>query len=112
MQAVTIRHATQDGTHVLSIEGELDLDNHAQLRDAVREILMDGPADILLDLSGTTFLDSVALGTLIGARRRAYAVRGSVSIVLGARQVARVFELTGLDKVFTTYPSLEAWESR
>jgi anti-sigma B factor antagonist len=110
--ALDIQHTAHDGTQVIAVAGEFDLDNHTQVRDAVREALLDGPADVLLDLTGTTFIDSIALGTLIGARRRAYAVRGSLAVVLGSRQVTRVFEMTGLDKVFTTYPTLEDWQAR
>ncbi|MGO4258173.1 STAS domain-containing protein [Marmoricola sp. RAF53] len=111
MYDVAITHTTHDGTEVLAVCGELDLANHTRLRDSIQELLMAGPADILVDLTETTFIDSTALGTLVGARRRAHGLQGGLAIVLGNRQVTRVFEQTGLTKVFTTYPSLADWRA-
>lgn len=111
MPNLEIHHLSEDGTEILSVSGELDLATHAELRGAIRELLMSGPAEIVVDLSETTFIDSVALGTLIGARRRTYGLRGGLAVIIGDGQVARVFELTGLDKVFTTYGSLEEWRA-
>jgi len=109
--SIAISHHRQGSFDVVAVSGEIDLASHMLLRSKIDELLMAGPADIVVDLTETTFLDSTALGTLIGARRRAHGLRGSLAIVLGNRQVTRVFELTGLKKVFTTYPTMADWSA-
>ncbi|MCW2786359.1 MAG: anti-sigma-factor antagonist [Marmoricola sp.] len=111
MNDLLISHANEHGVDIVAVAGELDLANQGQLRDVINELLMHGPAEILVDLTATTFIDSVSLGTLVGARRKAHTLRGTFALVLGNQRVRRVFEITGLDKVFTTYESLEAWRT-
>ena len=90
-----------DGTHVVSPRGEIDLATHRQLREAIQELLVAGNVDIVVDLTHTTFLDSTALGTLIAARRRTHALKGSFAIRCEDETLLKVFRATSLDRVFT-----------
>lgn len=101
MEGFSIELSTDaQGRHVLAPQGEMDLATHAQLLRAVEDLLGAGHVDIVVDLSHTTFLDSTALGTLISARRRAYARKGSFSILCTNPRLLRIFTVTSLDKVF------------
>lgn len=61
-----------DGWLVVSVSGDCDLASAPALRRALAEAA--GRADRLaVDLRGVSFLDSVGLGLLIGAARRATA---------------------------------------
>jgi anti-sigma B factor antagonist len=90
-----------EGRQVVAPHGEMDLATHTQLLGVVEDLLAEGKVDIVVDLSHTTFLDSTALGTLISARRRAYARQGSLEILCTNPRLLRIFEVTSLDKVFT-----------
>jgi anti-sigma B factor antagonist len=90
-----------EGRQVVKPHGEIDLATHTQLSKAIVDLLDAGQVDIVVDLSRTTFLDSTALGTLISARRRAYARKGSFSILCTDERLLRIFQVTSLDKVFT-----------
>ncbi len=53
--------------------------------------------------SGVTFIDSTALGVLIGGVRRVNAAGGGMALVVTSRPVQRVLSITGLDRVFTIH---------
>ena len=59
-----------------------------------------------MDLSDVEFMDSTGLGVLIGSLKRLREADGSM-VLAGIRpSVARVFEITGLDRIFTIHGSL------
>jgi anti-anti-sigma factor len=88
------------GRTVVAPRGELDLATHQEFRQAVTDVLEAGPVHLVVDLSQTTFLDSTSLGTMIGARRRAYAAGGTFVVLCRDDRLFRLFEVTSLDKVF------------
>ena len=92
--------ADDAGRHVVAPHGELDLATHRQLREAIDELLLAGKVDVVVDLDHTTFIDSTALGTLIGARRRAHSLKGSFAILCRNPELLRIFRATSLDRMF------------
>lgn len=93
---------------VVSLTGEIDLSNHAALRAGLNDLIVRGSVDLVLDMSEVSFVDSTGLGALIGTRRRVHAFHGSLAIVLADPATRRVFEITGLDKVFDLHPTLDS----
>jgi anti-anti-sigma factor len=85
------------GVLVVAAAGECDLDNAPELDFA----LTQAPgADVYLDLSEVTFLDSTTLNVLIGAHRRADATGGRLTIVRASAVAMRVFEVASLEALF------------
>jgi anti-sigma B factor antagonist len=62
----------------------------------------------VVDLTGVAFMDSTALGTLVGAVRRVREVGGEFRIVLPESPARRIFEITGLEDVLDVHPSRAA----
>ena len=58
-----------------------------------------------MDLTETSFLDSTALGVLIGAVKRLRSRDGVLTIVNTDPNIAKTFEITGLDQIFTIRPT-------
>jgi len=104
-----IIHTRVDDHDILAPQGEVDLASYAHLRNRISDLVTTGRANLVIDLSSTAFLDSTALGALIGGRRKAYAAGGSFVIVCANPQLLRLFEITKLDLVFKVLPSLDAW---
>lgn len=104
-----ISHAAEGGHDILAPQGEIDLASYTDLRSRISELIDAGRADLVVDLSRTAFLDSTALGALIGGRRKAYAAGGSFVIVCDNPKLLRLFEITKLDLVFKVLPSLDDW---
>jgi anti-sigma B factor antagonist len=82
----------------VTITGELDLDLTADLRDLFVAAVDSGPADIVFDLTGVTFIGSRSLGTLAVAARRAYDQGKRLQVSASHPAVVRAIELTGLSQ--------------
>ena len=96
------------GYTVLSPQGEIDFATGPALKEAITDALVAGKTHLVLDLLAVEFIESTGLGALIGGRRRARALDGSLSLVCAHGPVLKVFQVTGLDKVFEIYPSVAA----
>jgi anti-sigma B factor antagonist len=94
-----------DNRHVVAVGGEIDLFTAPELKSAIGEALESGHTRIVVDLTETTFLDSTALGVLIGAVKRLRSRDGVLTIVNTDPNIAKTFEITGLDQIFTIRPS-------
>jgi anti-anti-sigma factor len=82
---------TQDGGAArMEVIGELDIGTGPQLEDAVSRALEDGSRDVVVDLAGTTFLDSSGLGSLIRAARSVDATHGTMTVLSPRGSEARV----------------------
>lgn len=91
---------------VVHLQGEVDLASAPQLRRGIYELIDQGHHRVAVDLSGVEFMDSTGLGVLIGALKRLRESGGSM-VLAGIRPaVSRVFEITGLDRIFTIHGSL------
>jgi anti-sigma B factor antagonist len=85
---------------VLVLEGDADLHGAPDLRDRLAEEISNGAERIVVDLSGVSFIDSMALGVLLGARHRLRVLNGDLRLVVGSPDLRRIFELSLLDRVF------------
>ena len=92
---------------VVTVGGEIDANTAAGLRAHLIEVIDDRRADLVVDLGKVTFLDSTALGILVGANRRARTLGGQIRLVSDREMVLTLFRLTALDLVFTIFPTLD-----
>lgn len=88
------------GVHVVAVAGEVDIFTAPELKRAIGNAIDSGAKAIVVDLSETRFLDSTALGVLIGAVKRLRLVDGRMVIVNTEPSTAKTFEITGLDQIF------------
>lgn len=97
-----------EGWRVISVGGDLDVVGAPQVRSSIMRTVADGATELIVDLSKVDFVDSFGLGVLVGALKRIRGVDGRFVLVLNEPRVLKVFEITGLDKVFDIADSLEA----
>src|SRR3954447_26644357 len=102
--AVT-EHPIDGERHVLAVRGEIDLFTAPELKQVLAESIEGGRIRIIVDLTDTTFLDSTALGVLIGAVKRLRSRDGALAIVNIDDNIAKTFEITGLDQILTIVPT-------
>jgi anti-sigma B factor antagonist len=98
-------HPIDGERHVLEVRGEIDLFTAPELKQVLAESIEAGRIRIIVDLTDTTFLDSTALGVLIGAVKRLRSRDGALAIVNIDDNIAKTFEITGLDQIFTIVPT-------
>ncbi|GAA4249774.1 STAS domain-containing protein [Dactylosporangium darangshiense] len=91
---------------VVTASGELDVATAPELRAYLHRILDDGASTLVVDLSDVGFLDSTTLGVLISVHKRLAEDGGVVELVIPHARLLRIFQITGLDRVFTIRDSL------
>jgi anti-sigma B factor antagonist len=100
-------------THVVAVAGEVDLFTAPEFKQRVMAPIAAGTEHIVVDLTGTTFIDSSSLGVLIGAHRRLKARGGRLVVACDNEAIVKTFRITGLDGVFTLVPTVdEALQAR
>ena len=94
-----------DTRQVVAVAGEIDLFTAPELKQKLTDAIEGGKSRIVVDLTDTSFLDSTALGVLIGAVKRLRTRDGALVIVNVDQNIAKTFEITGLDQIFTIRPT-------
>src|SRR3954453_19835402 len=108
-QPVSVEDLEIDATtHVVDVAGEVDLYSAPELKERVLSAIDAGKTRIVVDLSKTTFIDSTTLGVLVGARKRLREYDGALAVVCADEEKLNLFEMTGLDRVFSIHPDRAA----
>jgi len=93
---------------VVRPEGRLTAPSVPRLRKAIDDLVADHSSKIVVDLSGTEFIDSSGLGALIGGLKAARLAGGDLRIAGVTEPVRRVLKLTNLDRVLRDHPTPES----
>ena len=101
-------HPAGGDRHVLAVRGEVDLYTACELKEVFAAAIDAGRVRIIVDLAQTTFLDTSALSVLLSAFKRLRSRGGELVLVGLNEKIAKVFDITGLDKTFTILPTREA----
>jgi anti-sigma B factor antagonist len=107
-QEFKIEERNTSSPPVIAVSGEIDVATAPQLRESLHRVIAQGEATVVLDLLGVTFLDSTALGVLVGALKRCRELGGELHLVVADPRILKIFEITGLTNVFTIVESLQA----
>ena len=92
---------------VIAVSGEIDMYTAPDLKNTLQTAMQDHDGNLIIDLSNTAFIDSTALGVLIGVLRQLREEGRSLALVVTTRNIVRVFAVIGLDKAFTLAGSVE-----
>jgi anti-sigma B factor antagonist len=99
--------ATPDGVGVLIAGGEIDYSASSELRERIDAHVQAGDQHLVLDLSAATFIDSTAIGVLVGGVAKLRGAGGSLAVVCTHEMVLNIFEITGLDRTVALHDSRE-----
>ncbi len=96
----------RDGVSVLSVTGEIDLVTAPALEQALGTVIADDPTALVIDLSAVEFLGSVGL-KILAATYEKLDKSTEFGVVARGPATRRPISLTGLDKTFPLYPTLD-----
>jgi anti-sigma B factor antagonist len=86
--------------YVIALTGEIDLYTAPEFKQQLLDVIGQGAKHVVVDLTDTTFIDSTTLGVLVGGVKRLRPNGGQLSIVCSDRNITKIFEITGLNRVF------------
>ncbi len=94
-----------DFAHVV-VRGEIDVATAPTLREHLYAAVDRSSGPVIVDLLGVTFIDSTALGVLIGTRERAEQRGTGLRLVVEEARIIKIFEITGLTELFSIVPTV------
>jgi anti-sigma B factor antagonist len=94
------------GVPVISVAGEIDVATAPTLRDHLAVHEEAGAGVVVVDLLGVSFLDSTALGVLVGSFKRIRESGGDLKLVIAEPRILKVFEITDLVRVFSIFSTV------
>lgn len=100
-----------NGWLAIVVEGEVDLATVEGLQGAIDEAYERAPADLVVDLNKSTFMDSTGLKTLVMANRKFDADGRSFAIAVSGGPVSRLIDLSGVDASIRTVSSVDDLET-
>ena len=103
MNLIMNSRTPDDTTCFLEIEGEVDVYTSPQLKQDIVKLAEGGVKHVVINLSKVEYLDSTGLGVLIGGLKRLRESDGNLVLVGPGMRILRIFEITGLDKIFEIY---------
>jgi anti-sigma B factor antagonist len=93
-----ITRETRGSVAVLRIEGEYDSLDVETFEGALASLAGAGTSRVVLDLSGLTFINSTALGTIIRGQERMAQAGGDLVCAALSKFTERTFRLLGMDQ--------------
>jgi len=99
------RDVPSSDTVIIRVEGEVDVYTSPRLKQEIMDELAAGRTRLIVDLNAVEYLDSTALGVLIGGLKRARERGGDLQLICDNVRILRIFEITGLTRIFQIYRS-------
>jgi anti-sigma B factor antagonist len=98
---MTIEKKQENGTLTLALAGRLDTNTAPELE---AELKLDGVGEVVFDFAALDYISSAGLRVLLAAQKAMMSSGGKMSIANANEMVRGVFQITGLDAVFTLVP--------
>ncbi len=109
--ALTTR--TEPPCTVLTVDGEIDISTAPDLIEAALALVDAGEVRLVIEMQGTTFVDSSGLSAFVLLHKATSHQGGSLDLVGVVHRVNRSFVLSGLDRVIGLHTSVaEAMDAR
>jgi anti-sigma B factor antagonist len=104
---LSITSEERDAETVVHVGGEIDVYTAPVLREHLDEHISAGRTQLVVDLEAVSFMASTGLGVLVGRLKLVRAANGTLRLVCSNDRILSVFSITGLDKVFQIFRSVD-----
>ena len=96
------------GATIVTFKGSFDTSEVPAADRKVKEVLVGGEKNLIIDLTGVSHISSSGIGMLVTALKATRAVRGDARLAGALRTVREALKMTGLDKLFRIYPDVDS----
>ncbi|OES45427.1 anti-sigma factor antagonist [Domibacillus iocasae] len=93
---ISIDVQEQEKQTTIKLAGEIDAYTAPKLRETAFPYTEKEEADIVIDLSGVTYMDSTGLGVFVGLFKSLNANNGTMKLIGLSDRLKRLFDITGL----------------
>jgi anti-sigma B factor antagonist len=83
-----------------SVPSDIDTATSWELKPQLLAALREHGPTLILDLEAVQFIDSTGLGMLVSVLKEARHAGGTVRLINPKREVLRLLQITGLERVF------------
>jgi anti-sigma B factor antagonist len=90
---------------IVDVEGEIDVLTSPRLKSALAALVDGGSSLVVVNLAQVKYMDSTGLGVLVSAMKRIREKNGTIVLSGLNSHLSKIFEITGLRKVFEVYPT-------
>lgn len=104
MSTLRVSVAAGEAGPVITLSGEADITNTAQLSDVITAQLASGSVYLTIDAADLSFADSMSIGVLTGAARTLRELGGGLILLRPRSNLVRILELLGADQMLTIWP--------
>jgi anti-sigma B factor antagonist len=99
--------ALSEKTVLVTVSGRLNASSAQKLKNKLKQLVEDKKTGLILEMSGVAFIDSSGLAALVSGLKQARERGGWLRLAGVNEQVASIFKMTMLDKVFELYSSVD-----
>jgi anti-sigma B factor antagonist len=93
---------------VVALPVHMDASNAGQIREELLSVIDGGAPALIADMTATTSCDHAGADAVVRVFQRAVVSGTALRLVVPAGRVSRMLSLSGLDRLVSIYPSLEA----
>lgn len=107
MRECQIKHEAREAVDVLYLDGALDAYSFPRLETSLTHLREGGRHRIVLDCANLDYVNSAALGALIGFARRSRENGGDLKLASLTPKIYSIVELLGFDKILQIFPDTQ-----
>lgn len=108
MRGLSIRNQRlSNGWVSIEVEGEVDLATVDELQQAIDAVFADSAEGLVVDLTGSSFMDSTGLKALVMSNRKFDEAGRSFAIAVSAGPISRLVDLSGVNTTIRTVDSVD-----
>jgi len=97
---ISVNVSGDNKSAIIKVNGRFDFSLHNEFRKSYKDVVMTS-GQYLVDLSGTDYLDSSALGMLLLLKEQADSQSSSVILTGFTDEIKEILVIASFDKIFT-----------
>ena len=101
--AVNVSVESMKRVELVTVSGRIDSSNAAEFEGSLKELTETVRHNLVLNLSGVSYMSSAGLRTLVSTLKDCKKRSGDVRLAAPSERVAEVLSLAGLDSLFKVY---------